>query len=85
MELKAGKLDVVMLDYMTVLTYADVNDDLSAVDVGIPNTTEGYSIAFKKGNTDLTEYVNGVLEKLAADNKIEQFIVDAQKLAGLEE
>ncbi len=85
MELKAGKLDVVMLDYMTVLTYADVNDDLSAVDVGIPSTTEGYSIAFKKGNTELVEYVNGVLDKLAAENLIEQYIVDAQKLAGLEE
>ena len=85
MELKAGKIDVVMLDYMTVLTYADVNDDLSAVDVGIPSTTEGYSIAIKKGDTAMVEYVNGVLDKLAADNKIEQFIVDAQKLAGLEE
>lgn len=85
MELKAGKIDVVMLDYMTVLTYADVNDDLSAVDVGIPSTTAGYSIAIKKGDTAMVEYVNGVLDKLAADNKIEQFIVDAQKLAGMEE
>lgn len=85
MELKANKLDVVMLDYMTVLTYADVNDDLSAVDVGIPSDGEGYSVAIKKGNTELVTYVDSVLDKLAAENKIEQFIVDAQKLAGLEE
>lgn len=85
MELKANKLDVVMLDYMTVLTYADVHDDLSAVDVGIPSDGEGYSVAIKKGNTELVTYVDSVLDKLAADNKIEQFIVDAQKLAGLEE
>ena len=85
MELKAGKIDVVMLDYMTVLTYADVNDDLSAVDVGIPSDGEGYSIAMKKGDAELVAYVDSVLDKLAADNKIEQFIVDAQKLAGLEE
>lgn len=85
MELKAGKIDVVMLDYMTVLTYADVNDDLSAVDVGIPSDGEGYSIAMKKGDAELVAYVDSVLDKLAAHNKIEQFIVDAQKLAGLEE
>ena len=85
MELKAGKLDVVMLDYMTVLTYADVNDDLSAVDVGIPVDGQGYSIAIKKGDTELVNYVDTVLDKLAAENLIEQYIVDAQKLAGLEE
>lgn len=85
MELKAGKLDVVMLDYMTVLTYADVNADLSAVDVGIPATTDGYSIAIKKGDTELVDYVNGVLAELAEANLVEQYIVEAQKLAGLEE
>ena len=85
MELKAGKIDVVMLDYMTVLTYADVNDDLSAVDVGIPVDGQGYSIAIKKGDTELVNYVDTVLDKLAAENLIEQYIVDAQKLAGLEE
>lgn len=85
MELKAGKIDVVMLDYMAVLTYADANDDLSAVDVGIPTTSQGYQIAMKKGDTELVEYVNGVLDKLAAENLIEQYIVEAQKLAGVEE
>ena len=85
MELKAGKIDVVMLDYMTVLTYADVNADLSAVDVGIPTDGEGYSIAMKKGDTELVDYVNTVLDKMAAENLVEQYIVAAQKLAGMEE
>ncbi len=35
MELEAGKLDVVFLDYMTVLSYADAKEDLAAVDLGI--------------------------------------------------
>ena len=71
MELEAGKLDVVFLDYMTVL---------SAVDLGIPETSDGYSIAVKKGNTELAEFINGVLAELKEQNAIEQFIVEAKKL-----
>ncbi len=85
MELKDGKLDVITLDYMAVLTYAAENDDLVAVDCGIPSDDEGYSIAFQKGNTEMVEYVNGVLAKLKEDNAIEQYIIEAQELAGTEE
>ena len=85
MELEAGKLDAVFLDYMTVLTYAEVKDGLAAVDVGIPETSEGYSIAVKKGDTDLVEYLNGVLADLNEEGKIEDFIVEAQLIAGMEE
>ena len=85
MELQAGKLDVLFLDYMTVLTYAAVKDDLSAVDVNIPSENPGYRIAVKDGNTELTEYLNGIIAQLNAENAIEQFVVEAQQLAGLEE
>ena len=80
MELEAGKLDVVFLDYMTVLSYADAKEDLAAVDLGIPETSDGYSIAVKKGNTELAEFINGVLAELKEQNAIEQFIVEAKKL-----
>lgn len=85
MELQAGKVDLLFLDYMTVLTYAAVRDDLAAVDVNIPSTEEGYQIAVKKGDTDLVEYINGVLAKLKEENAIEGFIVEAQQQAGMEE
>ncbi len=83
MELQNGKVDLILLDYMTVLAYADANEDLVAVDVGIPSDEDGYSIAVKKGNTELVEYINGVIGKLKEDNAIEQYIIDAQKLAGM--
>lgn len=85
MELQAGKLDVLFLDYMTVLTYAAVKDDLSAVDVNIPSENPGYRIAVKDGNTQLTDYINGVIADLTAKGAIEQYVVEAQQLAGLEE
>ena len=85
MELQAGKLDLLFLDYMTVLTYAAVKDDLEAVDVNIPSDEEGYQIAVQKGNTELVEYINGVLAKLLAENAIQGYIVEAQQQAGLDE
>ena len=85
MELEAGKLDLLFLDYMTVLTYAAVKDDLAAVDVNIPSDEEGYQIAVQKGNTELVDYINGVLAKLLAENAIEGYIVEAQQQAGMDE
>lgn len=85
MELKNGKVDVITLDYMAVLTYAAENDDLVAVDCGLPSDDEGYSIAFQKGNTEMVEYVNGVLAELKESGAIEQYIIEAQELAGTEE
>ena len=43
-------------------------------------TSDGYSIAVKKGNTELAEFINGVLAELKEQNAIEQFIVEAKKL-----
>ena len=85
MELQAGKLDLLFLDYMTVLTYAEVKDDLEAVDVNIPSDAEGYQIAVQEGNKELQEYINGVLTKLLAENAIEGFIVEAQQQAGMDD
>ena len=85
MELNAGKVDLLFLDYMAVLAYANGNDNLVAVDVGIPSDDLGYSIAVKKGNTELVDFINPVLKDLKDSGKIEQFVVDAQELAGPEE
>ena len=85
MELEAGKLDVVFLDYMTVLSYADAKEDLAVLDVNIPVTSEGYSIAAQKGNTELVDFVNGVLQELKGSGQIEQFIVEAKALENTEE
>ena len=50
------------------------------MDLNIPETSDGYSIAVKKGNTELAEFINGVLAELKEQDSIEQFIVEAKKL-----
>ena len=76
---------MVFLDYMTVLSYADAKEDLAVLDVNIPVTSEGYSIAAQKGNTELVDFVNGVLQELKGSGQIEQFIVEAKALENTEE
>ena len=74
------KAIALLLTFVTLLSFADAKEDLAAVDLGIPETSDGYSIAVKKGNTELAEFINGVLAELKEQNAIEQFIVEAKKL-----
>ena len=85
MELKSGKIDVVCIDYTPSLAFASANDDLVMKDIGIPSSSDGQCIGVQKGNDDFVEYLNGIVEKVLADGTMEQFIADAQLLAGVEE
>ena len=74
------KAIALLLTFVTLLSFANAKEDLAAVDLNIPETSDGYSIAVKKGNTELAEFINGVLAELKEQNAIEQFIVEAKKL-----
>lgn len=81
MELEAGKLDVVFLDYMTVLSYADAKEDLAAVDLGIPETSGRLLHRRQEGEHGagrVHQRRSGGAE--GAETAIEQFIVEAKKL-----
>lgn len=84
MELKAGKVDVAYLDYMPSVAFQAADNSLAVVDVGIPYDTDGESIAVQKGNEDFVEYLNGIVADINENGKLEEFIADAQLLAGIE-
>lgn len=84
MELKSGKLDVVYIDYTPSLAFAAANDDLMVKDIGIESDSEGQSIGVQKGNEDFVEYLNGIIAQVKEDGTMEQYIADAQLLAGIE-
>lgn len=84
MELKAGKIDVAYLDYMPTLAFASANEDLASKDIGIPVESDGHAIAVQKGNEEFVEYLDGIVADLLESGKMEEFIVEAQLLAGVE-
>lgn len=85
MELKAGKLDVVYLDYMVALAYGANNEDLTAADLNIPSTDSGYQAAVQKGDTELAKFLSEDIAKMKEEGLIDKYIVDAQNLFGVEE
>ena len=84
MELKEGKVDVAYLDYMPTLAFASVNEDLASKDIGIPMDSDGQCIAVQKGNEEFVEYLNGIVAEVLENGKMDEFIAEAQLLAGVE-
>ena len=84
MELKSGKLDVVYIDYTAALAFAAANDDLMVKDIGIESDSEGQCIGVQKGNEDFAAYLNEKIAEMQEQGLIDQYVAEAQTLAGIE-
>ena len=82
MELKSGKVDMVFTNSLVAAGYVAQNPDLMIQDVGIPYEDDGFAGAVQKGKEDLVEYFNGIIAEMAEQNLVEQYIAEAQELAG---
>ena len=59
------------MDSLPAEEMVKANDDLMILDGEL--FTDKYAIAVQKGNTELLEAINAVLEQLMNDGKIEEF------------
>ncbi len=80
LELKSNKVQGVILVEPVAKAYVQQNNDLFLVDE-ILGQEDGVAVAVNKGNEELVQVINQVLEKLISEGKIEQFIADATALA----
>ena len=67
--LKQGKVDAVIIDSEPAKVFVSKNEDLMILDEEF--AVEEYAIAIKKGNTELTEAINGALAELKADGTLD--------------
>ncbi len=67
--LKQGKVDAVIIDNEPAKVFVSKNDDLTILEEEF--AVEEYAIAIKKGNTELTEAINGALAELKADGTLD--------------
>lgn len=77
MDMKTGRLDVVMIDKLPAENIVSVNDGLKCVEFKYDdgtNTDEEYAIGVKKGNTALLEAINKTIARLKSEGKIDEFI-----------
>lgn len=80
LELKNNKVEGVVLVKPVAEAYAKANDDLEVADVSL-GKEKGVAIAVKKGNKDLLDVINSTVDRLLEENKIDEFINNATRLA----
>lgn len=76
-DLKASKVDLIIMDNLPAQEIVKVNDGLKLLPGYL--FSDSYGIAVKKGNTDLLNNINTVLEKLQSEGKIEEYIINHSK------
>lgn len=69
MALKQGKVDAVIIDNEPAKVFVEKNEDLTILEEEF--AIEEYAIAIKKGNTELTEAINGALAELKSEGTLE--------------
>ena len=68
----AGRIDAVVANTVPAQEIAKQNEALSSNEIALPKETMAICVA--KGNQELLDKINEVLEKLIAEGKIEEFI-----------
>ena len=72
-DLKAGKVDLIIMDLLPASEIVKSNDGLKILDEYL--FTDKYGIDKKKGNKELLDKVNDVLTRLMSEGKIEEYTI----------
>lgn len=81
LDLKNNKVDAVLAELPVAQINVQKNTGIAIADkLVVEDPTGGSAIAMKKGSTELQTQVNETLKKLKDEKKIDQFILDANKL-----
>lgn len=85
LDLKNKKVDAVLVESTVADLTVQKNTGIAiASGLEVQDPDGGCAIAMKKGSNELTAEINKTLTKLKAENKVQQFFVDANKLATAE-
>ena len=72
MDLQNDKLDAVVLDYEPARNFASQNDKIQILPVEL--TQEEYAIAVRKGNQELVDAINTVLEEMKESGEYDKLV-----------
>ena len=72
-DLKVGKVDLVVMDELPAKEIIEKNSGIKILDGEL--TSDSYGMIVKKGNTELLETDNKVLNRLSSDGSIDNFII----------
>lgn len=72
-DLKANKVDLIVMDNLPAQNIVLENDDLKILDGYL--FSDSYGIAVKKGNKELLDSINIVLQRLMNEGKIDEYVI----------
>lgn len=81
LQLKNGNVDAVVAELPVGTAYANNNEDLMVADITLDTGDSGSAIAMQKGSDALVEAINATLDRLMAEGKVDQFVVEAIALS----
>lgn len=73
-DLKNGKIDCIVMDEVPAKDMVASSNGALAILEGEPLFVDQYAIAVQKGNTEMLEAINKVIDQLKAEGKIDEFI-----------
>ena len=73
-DLKTGKVDCVVMDELPAKEILSSNSGIKILDGSLTN--DSYGMVVKKGNKELLDAINTVLEKLKNEGKIDEYIIN---------
>lgn len=80
-EVKTGKSDGLVLEEPVAEAYVAQNPELAISDIEVAISEDsGSSVAVKKGNKELLDVVNQTIKTLIDEKKIDQMVIEANKL-----
>lgn len=81
LDLKNNKVDAILIEEGVAEINCQKNDGIAMADFVVKDEDGGTAIAMKKGDTELQTEVNKTIKKLKDEDKITQFVSDANDLA----
>lgn len=76
-DIKASKVDAIIMDELPAKEIIKENDSLKILEGYV--FEDSYGIAVKKGNSDLLDKINKVLEELINNGKIDDYVINHTK------
>ncbi len=73
-DLKTGKVDCVVMDELPASEIVASNDGIKILSGALTN--DSYGMIVKKGNKELLDVINKVLENLKSEGKIDEYIIN---------
>ena len=73
-DLKTNKVDCVVMDKLPAIEIVNTNEGISIL--GDELASDNYGMIVKKGNEELLEKINKVLQRLIDEGKIDSYIIN---------